>query len=219
MTVTRRATLRWSAAALAATALAVASCGVDAGDRAPSATATTAAPAPEGAPPTTEPGATTSAPEPTDGPEAADDGTTFEGDGYLIDAGPTWTESDLSMARGIQFWSIGSTIGGLQPNVNVLVQDRTADTETLADYQAVSEDGVAGLDGELVSSEIVTGSEGQELFEMEFVAEQQGTELHFLAYAAEVEGGFALATFTAPAEAYDDVVGEVQPYLVTLRAS
>ena len=147
-------------------------------------------------------------------------GETFEDPegSYEIEVDPDWEAHHGEIVAEVEGWVVAPPQDGFAPNVNVLTQ--RAPGMDLSEYLDVSaEQGSAIIsDFELVTSDVVQGTES-ELGLLEYTGTQNGLELHFLATVAVRDGTAVVATFTAPPDVFDALRSEIEPYLLTLRAT
>ena len=95
---------------------------------------------------------------------------------YTIDISPAWTETSGTLVQEIEAWQIGTGTSQFQDNVNVLTQDTQGlDLQAYLDF---SEAHLGGMD--LISSEVITGTAGNELGLIEYSGQLAGApiELH-----------------------------------------
>ncbi|GMQ86536.1 MAG: hypothetical protein BMS9Abin07_2117 [Acidimicrobiia bacterium] len=133
----------------------------------------------------------------------------------LVDS--EWVGQHGLLAEGIETWFVADPQAGFAPNVNVLTQ--VAGVPDMETYLELSiESGPALMDGfELLREDVLEGEAGQELGVMEYAGSAGGRDLRFLGVFILVDGRAIVATFTAPEGRYDDLIGSVEPYLVSLR--
>jgi hypothetical protein len=137
---------------------------------------------------------------------------------YEIEVDPDWDAQHGTFAAEIEAWIVGESREGFAPNVNVLTQ-LAPGLDMSAYLDRSIEQGPSALpDFELLNSEVVDGTES-ELGLLEYTGTQNGRPLHFLATVAVRDGTAVVATFTAPPGIFDETRGEVEPYLLTLRAA
>jgi hypothetical protein len=135
--------------------------------------------------------------------------------GYTLTAGPTWVHAPSgSIAKGIEYWFVGTAENGFAPNLNILAQTTGL---SLQEYGALSlrnaPKQIAGF--KLVSSKAITSSAGP-MLRFEYLGTYSGIHLHFLAFVVVSAGTAYVATFAAPTARYKGLVTEVEPYLLTL---
>jgi hypothetical protein len=137
---------------------------------------------------------------------------------YEIEVDPDWEASHGTMVAEVEAWLVAEPSDGFAPNVNVLTQAVPGmDLDGYLDL-SVAQAPAMLQDFELVRRDVVEGA-ANELGVMEYTGTQGGRPLHFLATVAVGDGTAIVATFTVPPEAFDDLRCEVEPFLLTLRAS
>jgi len=136
---------------------------------------------------------------------------------YTIDISPAWTETSGTLVQEIEAWQIGIGTSQFQDNVNVLTQD-TQGLELQA-YLDFSEAHLGGMD--LISSEVITGTAGNELGLIEYSGQLAGApvELHALATVAVHNGQAEVATLTTTMDTFAEARAEAEPYLRTLQGT
>jgi hypothetical protein len=137
---------------------------------------------------------------------------------YEIEVDPDWEAHHGEIAEDVEVWVVGPSEDGFAPNVNTLTQ--AAPGVDLSEYLDISvEQGPSFVpDFELLDSDVVEGSES-ELGLLEYTGTQDDRPLHFLATVDVQDGTAVVATFTAPPGVFDESRGEIEPYLLTLRAA
>jgi hypothetical protein len=137
---------------------------------------------------------------------------------YEIEVDPDWDAQHGTFAAEIEAWIVGDPQDGFAPNVNVLTQLAPGlDLSTYLDRS--SEQGPSLIpDFELLNVDVVDGI-GSDLGLLEYEGTQNGRPLHFLATVAVGDGTAVVATFTAPPDVFDESRGDIEPYLLTLRAA
>jgi hypothetical protein len=138
---------------------------------------------------------------------------------YTLTIGADWTEISSRMTAGTEAWAVAEGSSGVTPNVTVVTQPAT-DVDLEA-YLATSVDDVESIDGELIEQSYVQRADGAMLGAMRYTATPAGGTgpLEFLAVIDVRDSTAVVATLTAPDDAFDAIVAEVEPYLFTLAAS
>lgn len=147
------------------------------------------------------------------------DGRTFTDpqNRYRIVIDPDWTY-DTAAGDGIaELWFVEPVaFGEFGANVNVVVQDignMSLDTYIRASLLTL-EDSIASP--EVVANTTITAPDGDDLARIEYTGEVLGRSLRFLQYVDVDDGSAAIATFTAPRDAFGGLVTQVEPYLATV---
>src|SRR5512133_3696311 len=142
------------------------------------------------------------------------DGTAFTDPGgrYTLTVPADWQASDGVAGEGIEVWLLGDAGGAVATNINVLTEDVTG--MSLQDYLDLSIANAGKLvdDFELISSDVVTGSAGQELAVMEYT----GVGLHFLGVFGMSAQGSVVITLTASPDDFAAYRDAALPYMLTL---
>ena len=118
--------------------------------------------------------------------------------------------------NGARFWYVAEPQGGFQPNVNVLTQDQG--DQDLESYVSATESGLDSVldDAAMVRSSVTTRGDGVRIGTMEYTGSAEGQDLHFASTVIVSGDRFVLATFTSPADRWDELIGDVQPSLDAL---
>lgn len=135
----------------------------------------------------------------------------------LVDS--EWVDQRGLLLEGIELWWVAEPQAGFVPNVNVLTQ--VVAVPDMKAYIELSIELAPGLiEGfELLREDVVEGEAGQELGVMEYSGSAVGQDLRFLGVFILADGRAIVATFTAPEGRYDDLIGSVEPYLLSLRST
>jgi hypothetical protein len=138
---------------------------------------------------------------------------------YTLTIGADWTDISSRMAAGTEAWAVAEGSSGFTPNVNVITQ--SAVDVDLDAYLATSVASVEAIDGELIEQSYVQGADGAMLGAMRYTATPAGSAgpLEFLAVIDVRDGTAVVATLTAPDDAFEALVAQVEPSLLTLAAS
>lgn len=134
--------------------------------------------------------------------------------GYAFPVLDAW---DGPMDRGgARFWYVADPEDGFQPNVNVLTQEKG--DQDLESYVSATESGLDTVleDPRMVRSSVTTRGDGVRIGAMEYTGSAEGQDLHFSSTVIVSGDRFVLATFTSPADRYDELIGDVQPSLDAL---
>lgn len=134
---------------------------------------------------------------------------------YSLEIHPDWQANHGTIAAETELWYVASPDDKFGPNLNVLTQVAPGmNTESYLELSV--ENAPAFLDDfELVSEEIVEGSNGRTLGSMEYT----GDDLQFLGVFAVGGDKAVVATLTAPPDRFEAIRDEVMPYLLTLELS
>lgn len=132
---------------------------------------------------------------------------------YTLTVPADWEANPGVAGEGIEVWLLGDSSGAVATNVNVLTEDVTG--MSLQDYLDLSIANAGKLveDFELISSEVVTGSAGQELAVMEYT----GVGLHFLGVFGMSAQGSVVITLTSSPDDFATYRGAAYPYMLTLQ--
>jgi hypothetical protein len=166
------------------------------------------------------PASTQQSAAPQDTPPGGEVFTDPEGT-YEIDVGPTWSMGDASalgaQAAEIEFWDVGSRAEGLQPNINI--QTQATGGMSLEEFLRISTEGPTAVPN-IIESDVTTSSSGDPMILLEYQTRvlPDVPQQHLTAVAIASGADTVLATFTAANAAYDELIAEVEPYLLTLRA-
>lgn len=136
-------------------------------------------------------------------------------DGWSLQTGDHWAVAPGPI-KGISSWYTSAATHDFRPNVNVIVQpSQGMDPEQ---YLDLSKRSLSGLTkAKLLGSKVITTSDGAKLAVMQYQAEMGLLVLRFYATAIRDGNDMVLATYTARAGDYEDVVGDTEKLLRTLR--
>jgi hypothetical protein len=112
----------------------------------------------------------------------------------------------------VEDWGVASVVDGFLPNVNVLVQEFPPDS--LEQYLELSEHSLPdGIDGK---GSVITLADGSKMGRFTMHGYPK-SELSSVGYVRVEHGQAILATFVAPAKAFDQLAAQIEPYLKTLH--
>jgi hypothetical protein len=137
---------------------------------------------------------------------------------YELVVGPDWVPRHGTIAAEVEVWQVAEPADAFAPNVNVLTQVFDGDLAEYLDLSIESGDTLIE-DFRLIDRKVVEGTSGERLGVLEYTGSQQGRQLHFLQTIAVGSGTAVVATLTAPEDRASDLRGDVEPYLLTLRAT
>ncbi len=128
----------------------------------------------------------------------------------------TWEEAELTISFAPQAWTVASARDGFAPNVNVFVE-----TTPAMSLQAYVDASVVNAPKLVASAEVhangVIERDGRaDAGFIDYTFGQAGIDLEAVAYVVRLPGGFAVATFIAPRDRFDELLAQVEPYLATL---
>jgi hypothetical protein len=137
---------------------------------------------------------------------------------YEIDVDRDWEALHGTMVAEVEAWLVDEPDDGFAPNVNVLNQAIPA--MDLVEYLDLSVTQAPAFisNFELVRLDVVEGT-ANELGVMEYTGTQNDLPMHFLATVVVSDPTAVVATFTAPAETFEQLRCEVEPFLFTLRST
>jgi hypothetical protein len=170
--------------------------------------------------PTAPPATTASLPVRTAPPVPADGVAFTDPHGtYTMTIGAAWTDISSRMAGGTKAWAVTDDSPDLTATVNVVTQ--AAPGLDLDAVMATSASSLLAIGGDVLDRSDVTAPDGARLGTMRYLATPAGAPgpLEFLA-VFDVRGGAAVVgTLTATPDSFAAVSSDVEPYLLTLRAT
>lgn len=159
--------------------------------------------------------------DPVDAPVGPADAMQFtDPDGsFSVGTGPTWVLQDeqVTGTANATFWTVGPVVDGFAPNVNIIIQPFRGNIEEYVEFSVEQGPITPGVSDFRVSGRATVDGPGGELGVLRYTAFIAGRSLQFVGVAAVGDGEAVLATFTAPPGTFDELIGEVEPYLLTLE--
>lgn len=155
-------------------------------------------------------------------------------EGYEMEVAPGWQAQHDLVAAGMESWLVEESAGGFAANVNVVTRsgrsgdlgefvDEMLSGITAADMNAAVEAEMPDSEASFqtlrpIGSDVIDGVHN-DLGVVEYEAIISGEPVRSYGLVAQQPKGVAVATFAATTESFERLFAEVEPYLLTLRAT
>ncbi len=169
-------------------------------------------------------GETSAAPSGATSPDpATDDGLFVDPEGaYVMEVDPSWdfqVSGEDGVPEGVEAWFVGVPSELFAPNVNVQVEE--VGPVGLELYLDASVEKAPGQldDLTVLDQSVIELDDGRLVGRLEYTASAGELPLQFVGIVSVEDGIASVATLSATPEQIDDLLDDVEPYLLTLRST